>query len=140
LGLQDALREQLYYGVTLKSIPRMKKMLSAEWFHSKTVTTDDLYVMPDPKCFETCVIHAIARHACMSISPGPNIFNYRYLSETGNHVINMELTRIEQYWLVDSDAKRPGKFTKDMTSHSIRKLSKNILARQTKLPEQYAYL
>ncbi len=78
--------------------------------------------------------------------------NYCYLSETGNHVINMELTRIEQYWLVDSDAKRPGKFTKDMTSHSIRKLSKtgkftkdmtshsirklskNILARQTKLP------
>jgi len=95
-----------------------------EWFHSKTVTTDDLYVMPD----------TIARHACMSISPGPYIFNYRYLSETRNHVINMELTRIEQYWLVDSDAKRPGKFTKDMTSHSIRKLSKNILARQTKLP------
>jgi hypothetical protein len=52
----------------------------------------------------------------------------------------MELTRIEQYWLVDSDTKRPGKFTKDMTSHSIRKLSKNILARQTKLPEQYADL
>ena len=63
-----------------------------EWFRSKTVTTDDLCLMPDPKNFETCVIHAIASHACMSISPGPNIFNYRYLSETENHVINMELT------------------------------------------------
>ena len=96
--------------------------------------------MPDPKNFETCVIHAIASHACMSISPGPNIFTYRYMSETGNHVINMELARIEQQWRVDSDAKKPGKFTKDMTSHSIRKLAKNILARQTKLPEQYADL
>ena len=95
MGLEDALREQPYYGATLKSI--------------KTVTTDDLCLMPDPKSFETCVIHAIASHACMSISPGPNIFNYRYLSETRNHVINMEQTRIEQYWLVDSDAKRPGK-------------------------------
>ena len=41
--------------------------------------------MPNPKNFETCVIHAIASHACMSISPGPNIFTYRYMSETGNH-------------------------------------------------------
>jgi len=55
-------------------------------------------------------------------------------------VINVELARIEQQWRVDSDAEKPGKFTKDMTYHSIRKLAKNILARQTKLPEQYADL
>ena len=39
-----------------------------EWFRSKTVTTDDLCLMPDPKNFETCVIHAIASHACMHAS------------------------------------------------------------------------
>ena len=60
-----------------------------EWFRSKTGTMDDLCLMPDPRCFETCVIHAIASHACLAINPGPNIFTYRYLSETGNHVINM---------------------------------------------------
>ena len=91
--------------------------------------------MPDPKSFETCVIHAIASHACNVNQP-----RSEYLSETGNHVINMELARIEQQWRVDSDAEKPGKFTKDMTSHSIRKLAKNILARETKLPEQYADL
>jgi len=41
-------------------------------------------------------------------------------------VINVELARIEQQWRVDSDAEKPGKFTKDMTYHSIRKLAKNI--------------
>ena len=111
-----------------------------EWFRSKTGTMDDLCLMPDPRCFETCVIHAIASHACLAINPGPNIFTYRYLSETGNHVINMELKRIEQYWQADSDREKPSKFTKNLSTHSIRKLSKNILARQTKLPEQYADL
>ena len=81
------------------------------------------------------------RHSC-NCKPCMHVNQPRseYLSETGNHVINMELARIEQQWRVDSDAEKPGKFTKDMTSHSIRKLAKNILARETKLPEQYADL
>jgi len=52
----------------------------------------------------------------------------------------MELKRIEQYWQVDTDGNKPNKLTKNLSTHSIRKLSKNILARQTKLPEQYADL
>ena len=96
--------------------------------------------MPDPKSFETCVIHAIASHACLSVSPGPEMFTFRYLSHTGIHVINMELKRIEQGFKDDSDPLKPKRFTMNMTSHSVRKLSKNIMARETKLPPNHAEL
>jgi hypothetical protein len=87
--------------------------------------------MPDPKSFETCVIHAIASHACLSVSPGPEMFTFRYLSHTGIHVINMELKRIEQGFKDDSDPLKPKRFTMNMTSHSVRKLSNGMICQSS---------
>jgi hypothetical protein len=56
------------------------------------------------------------------------LITYRYLSENRNHVINMELKHIEHYWQADSDRDKSSKFTNDLSTRSIRKLSKNILA------------
>lgn len=106
------------------------------WLRPKTTNEYEyLALMPSPY-FEMCVIHALACHACLTACAQNDLF----ISSISNAAINDMFRNAYQHWELDSSDSKPPKYTKGLTSHSLRVLGKNVLSSNPFIKQEWQAL
>lgn len=114
----------------------MRECFYAAWYRPKVKQTDYLCLVPQWNDYTSCVYHSIACHAAMLVSPSENVFGSYSSCSSGASIINQELKRIESiYYSEGVDRKR--KFTKGLTSHSVRSGATNALNRSKQVKSEW---
>jgi hypothetical protein len=96
------------------------------WFRLKCGREEDLALIIGRDDFLTCPLHALSTHAALLKSPSPNIFS-SYAVATGDVALNKHFRRIEDLYMDDLSENKPVRYSKGLSSHSIRSGANNVL-------------
>jgi len=89
--------------------------------------TDNISLIIHKNKWNICVLHALATHAALMISPSDTVFPSFFRQSHSGSIINQELKLIENKFLLDEDINKPKKYKTGLLTHSIRSGATNVM-------------